>query len=80
MALVMGPCKQGWQVVLNVLAAGPEWWSLLGSYSLVKTDSLLCELFHEMSEYVLFQAMVKIVFFQVQNNFLALFRFGLGFS
>ena len=30
-------------------------------------------------KYVLFQAMVKIVFFQVQNNFLALFRFGLGF-
>ena len=30
-------------------------------------------------KYVLFQAMVKIVFFQVQNNLLALCWFGLGF-
>ena len=46
----MGPSKLGWKVVLNVLAAGPEWWSLLASQSLVKTDSLLCEHFHEMSD------------------------------
>ena len=72
--------KAGWWCWLFWLSAqngGPCW---LHRLSWKLTPCSVSFSMKYLMKYVLFQAMVKIVFFQVQNNFLALFRFGLGFS